>query len=241
MNKIAQRFINYLSSWAGNNKLTFAADKCFATYITRGKVFNLNLFLNEQPIRNVSHQKILGIIFDSKLTWANHIKYALAKADRVSSLMRRLASRRWGISQEILIHIYKMTYVPIVCYGARSWGDACSKKYIKRLINAGQRDIVTKCICAYRTTSLASALAISGVPPLHQVIHAIQKCYYNLKQEKRLRKVEVEDLFPLDHLVYPCYWSYINHDLTGNNILRGCRLCLTHGEFTQMVVSSMVA
>ena len=60
LNKTAQRFVNHLSSWAANNKLVFAADKCCATYITRSKTFNLNLALNGQLIRNVNHQKILG-------------------------------------------------------------------------------------------------------------------------------------------------------------------------------------
>ena len=220
LNKAAQRFTNHLSTWAGNNKLNFAVDKCCATYITRGKTFNLNLTLNGHLIRNVNHQKILGVIFDSKLTWANHIKYALAKASRISLLMRRLASRSWGINQEILTHIYKMTFVPIVCYGARSWGDACSKKYIKKLINAGQRDIIIKCIRAYRTTSLASALAISGIPPLHQVIYTTYKNHLDLMYKKRIREVEVEDLFPLSDLIYPSYWTHINHDLTGKNIER---------------------
>ena len=113
-----------------------------------------------------------------------------------------------------------MTFVPIVCYGAKSWGDACSKKHIKKLINAGQRDIITRCIRAYRTTSLASALAISGIPPLHQIIYTTYKSHLDLMYKKRIREIDVEDLFPLSDLIYPSYWLHINHDLTGKNIER---------------------
>ena len=81
------------------------------------------------------------------------------------------------------------------------------------------RDIIIRCIRAYRTTSLASALAISGIPPLYQIIYTTYKSHLDLMY-KKIREVEVEDLFPLSDLIYPSYWSHINHDLTGKNIER---------------------
>lgn len=100
--------------------------------------------------------------------------------------MRRIAARNWGVGLEILTHIYSMTFAPIVYYGANCCGDACSKKYIKRLVNAKQIDILVRCIRAYRTTTLSITLAISGFPPLHQVILSTFQTYQELRRNKQL-------------------------------------------------------
>ena len=103
-----------------------------------------------------------------------------------------------------------MAYEPIVTYASKCWGEACKKKYIKRLFVQSQREILIKCLRAYKTTSYYCLLAISGSPPIH--IKILKHSQFGQTSVLNLaRENELEDLFPLKNVPHPSKWTHINH------------------------------
>ena len=66
-----QTEINKLSDWSENWLLKFNPLKC--KYMSYGNEMVLPLHINNSPIENTNQQKDLGIIFDSKLDFNQHI------------------------------------------------------------------------------------------------------------------------------------------------------------------------
>ena len=49
----------------------------------------------------------LGLKFDSKLTWATHIKYLVETCDKKLNVLRRLESSTFGADRYSLLQIYQ--------------------------------------------------------------------------------------------------------------------------------------
>ena len=49
----------------------------------------------------------LGVLFDEKLTWRQHIEGTKDKCTNINNLLRWLSSRDWGASGKSLLNIYK--------------------------------------------------------------------------------------------------------------------------------------
>lgn len=74
--KIMQETSNKLQEWAESSGIKFSALKSEFMIVNRGHKSkeNLELKLFGQIIKNVYAMKILGLTFDSQLTWNPHIK-----------------------------------------------------------------------------------------------------------------------------------------------------------------------
>jgi len=46
--------------------------------------------------------KFLGIIFDSKLTWSDHVNYIIDKCNKRLNLLRAVSGNQWGASKKTL-------------------------------------------------------------------------------------------------------------------------------------------
>lgn len=73
--RILQRYLNKIDYWATSWKFKFSVPKCATqTFLRkRAKEIDVKLFLNKSQINSVNHYKYLGITFDSKLNWDNHL------------------------------------------------------------------------------------------------------------------------------------------------------------------------
>ena len=70
---------------------------------------------------NLSSSEILiGIIFDSKLTFQKHFEDVLERCNHMYHRLRLLANKKWGPSPATLIQIYKQCVRPIFEYGSLS-------------------------------------------------------------------------------------------------------------------------
>ncbi|OXU16377.1 hypothetical protein TSAR_008959 [Trichomalopsis sarcophagae] len=61
---------------------------------------NLQIDLNQTP--EIKEVKILGLIFDSRLTWKPHIEHLKRQCIFRSNILKTLSARNWGASQQIL-------------------------------------------------------------------------------------------------------------------------------------------
>ena len=82
--------LNKLAKWEKKWSMEFHPDKCNILYITRNKtpvVYDYRL--HGHTLQHVSSAKYLGVTFNSKLTWGEHIDNMTQKANKTLGFLRR--------------------------------------------------------------------------------------------------------------------------------------------------------
>ena len=83
-----QPYINTVTSWASENNLSIHPDKTTATLFTPHPAEyndNLNIPVHNKVIPTQKRSKILGLTFDPKLTYSEHVKTSTDKAKALST------------------------------------------------------------------------------------------------------------------------------------------------------------
>ena len=67
--------LNSIQDWVCENGFQFSTSKavCIHLYQWYGFFQDVNIFLGKQPTKVVKEAKFLGLIFDTKITFKNHI------------------------------------------------------------------------------------------------------------------------------------------------------------------------
>ena len=67
---------------------------------------DLEVYLNNKPLRQVKTMKYLGIIIDSKLTFREHITQATDKCRKIIFALSKSAKLNWGLGHKALKTLY---------------------------------------------------------------------------------------------------------------------------------------
>jgi hypothetical protein len=121
---IANVEMSKFSAWAKENKIRFNEQKSKVILMTRRKRKerkDLEIYLNNKPLSQVHSLKYLGIIFDSKLTFREHINYMAEKCTKLISALSKWAKLNWGLKHAALKTIYTGRILPLLLYGAPVW------------------------------------------------------------------------------------------------------------------------
>jgi len=109
--------------------------------------------------------KYLGLLFNRKLNWKNHIAAKTIKTKKTIFDIKRYIRLNWGIDYRILKNLYTMIVEPIMLYGVVVWFKATFFKWCAVKLRRAQR-LMTISICwAYRTVSTNAASIISNILP----------------------------------------------------------------------------
>ena len=71
--------------------------------------------------------KYLGVIFDSKLTFKEHINYMAEKCTKLIFALSKLSKLNWELKHAALKTIYPGGILPILLYGVPVWKKAIDK------------------------------------------------------------------------------------------------------------------
>jgi ribonuclease HI len=124
------------------------------------------VYLDNKIIPQVNKLKYLGIIFDSKLTFKEHINYMADKCTKLIFLLSKSAKLNWGLSHKALKTIYLGGILPLLLYGAPVWIKAMEKESYKSKLLREQRLINIKMAMAYRTVSNEALCLLTGMTPI---------------------------------------------------------------------------
>ena len=83
----------------------------------------IDLELFSEPIIQTQTAKLLGILFDRRLSFNDHMKDLMAKVYRRLSLLKLLKGTNWGARPYTILKSYKCFTRPIFEYGALITGD----------------------------------------------------------------------------------------------------------------------
>jgi hypothetical protein len=108
--------------------------------------------------------KYLGIIFESKLTFREHINYMAEKCKKLIFALCKSAKLNWGLKHAALKTIYTGGILPLI-YGAPVWRKAIDKVSYKTKLVRVQRLMNIKVAKAYRTVSNDALCVLTGFTP----------------------------------------------------------------------------
>ena len=109
--------LNKIVEWATENKITFNERKSKVMLMTRRKRKEwkeIAIYLNNRPILQVERLKYLGIIFDRKLTFREHINYVTNKCMKLIFTLAKSAKLNWGLNHKALKTIYLGSILPLL-------------------------------------------------------------------------------------------------------------------------------
>ena len=111
-----------IKTWADRWKVIFEPTKCHAMIISRKrKPFQCNLYYNENVIPIENELKILGVTFDSKLTWNKHLSNVSGRAGQKLGALRRVSSK---LSVPGRATVYKSQVRSVMEYSSLAWMGA---------------------------------------------------------------------------------------------------------------------
>lgn len=161
-----QLAINHLEEWCKKTGFQFSPSKTKALHFNKKQYNNYNphLQLNNHPIEYVQHIKFLGIIFDTKLTWKNHITSLKKDCMQRLNLLKTLAHHKWGANREVLIRIYYALIRSKLDYGSIAFCTA--KRSYLNILEPIQNTAIRIATGAFRTSPIKSILCEADQIPL---------------------------------------------------------------------------
>jgi len=119
----------------------------------------------------------LGIIFDYKLNFREHINYVAEKCKKLIFQLAKSAKLNWGLSLKALQTIHLGGIQPLLIYGAPVWIKAMNKESNKARLLRVQRLINIKMAKAYRTVSHEALCVVTGMIPIDIKIEETARLY----------------------------------------------------------------
>ena len=127
---------------------------------------DMKLFLGNDTIDYVVKKKFLGLIWDPKLNFKEHIKYLKKKCQSSLNIIKVLAHTDWGASTKTLLKLYRALVRSKLDYGCIVYRNASETdlKTLDVIHNQGIR----LCLGAFRSSPVESLYVEANEPPLQE-------------------------------------------------------------------------
>ena len=174
-----QQIINKINKWATINgfKISKTKPQCMRFCQLRKMHNDPTLKLDDSEIPVVSQYKLLGIIFDRKLSFIPHIQYIKDKCNKTLNLLRIIAHTDWGADFQTLLKLYRTLIRSKIDYGCYVYG-AARKSYLKTL-NTVHHEGLRLILGALRTSPVESLYSEAYEPPLKLRFTKLGLQYYS--------------------------------------------------------------
>ena len=118
--------VNSVQKWVTENGFKFSASKMACIYFHQKYGFfpDPNILLGKTPIKVVREAKFLGVIFDTKLTFKNHIQYLKTSCQKALDILRVVGHTDWGADRIVLLRLYRSLVRSKLDYGCIVYGSA---------------------------------------------------------------------------------------------------------------------
>ena len=161
-----QMTLNRLNIWSRRNGFRFSAKKtkCLHFHRLRGIQVPPNLRLGNVELPFVESLRFLGMIFDRRLNWRDHISDLRERCLKILNILRFLTRTTWGADRSSMILLYRALVRSRLDYGSvvYSSGRDSYLKPLSTVHHVGLR-LATG---AFRTSPILSLCADAGEPPL---------------------------------------------------------------------------
>jgi hypothetical protein len=135
----ATQISDYLSdihTWAEAKDLAIAPAKSQATLFTSATHQSRKdpeVTINLAPVELVKTPKILGVTFDTHLTFAPHAASIITRATDRLKVMKALSGTSWGHQKETQMLTFKSLIRPVISYACPVWFPNLAQGHVDRL------------------------------------------------------------------------------------------------------------
>lgn len=182
--------LNRINTWAISNglRLNPSKSKCL---IISDRYFivpeNVNIMISNMPISIVSSARNLGVIFNDRLNWQDHIVSAVGKTN---AALRNLYVYQQFTPEHIRILLAKSFLIPKLIYGCELF-SSCSSKMLRKLNVAfnniiryvyrlNRRDHVSEFAVRLYGVSFDNLIKIRTLTSMHKILYTKNPPYlYN--------------------------------------------------------------
>ena len=157
-----QTAINNIQRWADAHGIVFSPQKTAAVHFhrRRGLQHEPSLFLYNNPIIFRTSTKYLGVIFDQRLRWKDHIVDLKTRCTSALSILKCLSRTSWGGDRIMLLRLYRSLIRSKLDYASFIYWTA-SNNILKKL-DPVHNSAIRLCIGAFKSSPIQSLYAESG-------------------------------------------------------------------------------
>ena len=161
-----QLCVNSVQTWVTSNGFKFSPSKTTCVHFTSQKGFfpDPNISIGGAPVTVSKEAKFLGVIFDQKLSFLNHIKYLRNSCQKALDVLRVVGHTDWGADRTVLLRLYRALVRSKLDYACIVWGSA-RKSYLQMLDPIHHQGLRI-CLGAFRTSPVQSLYVEAGEPSL---------------------------------------------------------------------------
>jgi len=166
--KTVQHFLqdtaNNIAKWSTLTgfKISSLKSQCIIFSNKRGQK-HINIQLNDNFIPNVNTIKILGVYFDKKINWLQHLKQLKISLTRSLNIMKMISHTTWGGDEDTLIKVHRHLIRAKIDYGATIYQSA--KPHHKKIIDTSINASLRLAIGAFRSSPIESIRNLALEPP----------------------------------------------------------------------------
>ena len=159
-----QLCVNSVQKWVTENGFKFFTSKtvCIHFHQQYGFLPDPNILLGKTPIKVVREAMFFCVIFDTKLTFKNHIQYLKNSCRRALDILRIVGHTDCGADRIVLLRLYRLLVRSRLDYGCTVYGSA-RRSILKQLDPIHHQGLRIK-LGAFRT-SPAQSLYIEAHEP----------------------------------------------------------------------------
>lgn len=151
--------INKIYDWSKMTGFRISEEKSACVHFCRKRKAHLDpdLYLGNHRLPFTDSYKFLGVTFDKRLTWIEHIKNLKTKCIKSLSVLKIISSIKWGANGRILLNTYRALVRSKLDFGCQVYGAApvSSLKVLDTIHNSGLRISLG----AFRTSPVESLYA----------------------------------------------------------------------------------
>lgn len=173
-----------LNNWSGNNNGKIAGDKVDALHVCRKRLcVPAEINFGDNILQFKENIKILGVTFNGKLSFNNHVESMLTKMKRTNNLLRFICRRKFCPPVDVAINIARALQIGRFDHAIQIY-DFTSEKNLGKIqvvINQAARFAVG----ALRCSKIEALLAETGFPLVEErrdelAIRSVFKAIYNI-------------------------------------------------------------
>ena len=166
-----------LHKWFAQNKLELNANKTkIVQYKTRSDDSGLEVQIHQSRITSVESVNFLGVEFNERLNWKNHIEKLAHSMASFSFVLRTLSQQ---ISTQNALMTYYAHVHSRISYGIQMWGNSVESERIFKL----QKQCLRNIFNLSRNTSCRNIFQCSRIPTFTEIY--ISKCAVQIHKQSR--------------------------------------------------------
>lgn len=164
LEKKLQETLDKIKVWCNEWGFKVSIEKTQVIVFTRKRKNKVELKYNDCFLKVVKKVRFLGLIFDTKLSWKDHIQLICDKCVNRVNLLRCIAGSKWGANKENLVYVYKALVRSRIDYGCEVYGTA--PRSLLHKLDVIQNKCLRVCSGALKVTPIEAMEVDCGVMPL---------------------------------------------------------------------------